>query len=283
MDCEYYTDLTPWYNSIEKMYKGSKREEKPIVSEAAPAEGEAAAVGDPAATADAAATNSAPVDAAAAADPAAIATDPAAMPTDPAAMPPTDPMATADAGAVDPLTGQPIAGGSGADLTKGGWVIQMIGYHLHNSLTDPPVDVGDEGETFILNTFVKKLEEGTVELPDADGKMKEVKIADLGIRYPVIVTSRRTQSVEYLAESAEVVAQKAAALNQPNVEGIQRPGLQSAQPPKPKTFKLRQYDFYIQFCWQPQPRTQREEKLVQQPGADPSTAAVEDVTAPSGT
>jgi hypothetical protein len=192
-------------------------------------------------------------------------------------------MAT-DATAVDPTTGMPLEGGGSANLTTGGWVIQLIGFHLHNSLRDPPVDVGDEGETFILNTFIKNLEEGTVQLPDGpNGELKDVKIADLGIKYPVIVTSRRVQDVTYLAESAEAAAQRANALNRPDIEGRQRPGGQiAAEPEPPKTFKLRQYDFYIQFCWQPQPRGQREEK--NQPAeADPGTAAVEDPAAPSGT
>jgi hypothetical protein len=44
----------------------------------------------------------------------------------------------------------------------------------------------------------------------------------------------------------------------------------------PKTWKLRQYDFRIQFCWQPLPRGKRQEKMAQKQEQPPQTAAAGD-------
>jgi hypothetical protein len=98
------------------------------------------------------------------------------------------------------------------------------------------------------------------------------------------VTSRRVQDVTYLAESAEAAQQRINAFNRPDIDGGQRPGGPiAAEPPEPKKFKLRQYDFYIQFCWQPRPRGEREEKLSQPAEAEPGTVSVEDPSVASGT
>ena len=62
----------------------------------------------------------------------------------------------------------------------------MDGHHFHN--TDP----NHEGERFIVETFFKNLETGTVKLPDGpDGELIDVPIKDLGIHHPVIITALR--------------------------------------------------------------------------------------------
>ena len=75
-------------------------------------------------------------------------------------------------------------------------MIELRGYHLHNELPAPAknIDVGDEGEKFVTNTFLKNFETGKVKLPDGpNGELIEVPIADLGIKYPVVMTSQRVQ------------------------------------------------------------------------------------------
>ena len=65
-----------------------------------------------------------------------------------------------------------------------GWVIQLKGYHFHNTYPGKPElnFTNDEGKEFIENTFFKALEEGTVQLPDGpNGELVEVPIAKLGI------------------------------------------------------------------------------------------------------
>jgi type IV pilus assembly protein PilM len=272
MDCEFMADIAPWYGSIQKLYRSSAPEAAPA-ADAAAADGAAETADGAAVTAD-----GQPVaeDTAAAVDPAAdpaAAVDPMAAATDPMA----DPMAEADPNAAPAATGQ-----SGP-----GWIIQLRGYHLHNSLPDQKVDlIGDEADQFIINSFFRNLESGTVKLPDGpNGAPVDVPITDLGIRYPVVMTQEKTKSVQYLAEATDEGA-SISSYPSPVMEGGRgvptRTGATGEE--QPKIWKLRQYDFIIQFAWQPQPRGQRIEKMAKQGEGEaaPSTAAAATETAVPG-
>jgi type IV pilus assembly protein PilM len=260
IECEYFPDLSPWQNSFMKYYTPAAKPEAPKPPAGAPADPNAAPP-----------VEGQPPDAAATAG-----ITPEVPPVDPASAPPVDPNAA---------TGDPNAA---AATGNSGWVIELRGYHLHNHLLDKKVNVGDEGERFVRNTFLKELELGAVKLPDGpDGKLIDVPIAELGIKYPVVVTSERTYPVTYFAESPENVsgmsniAGPEGAYLQPG--GIAQPGGVGQVEP-PKTFKLRKYRFVVQFVWQPQPRGQRLEKMAQKKAAAPSTAAAADAgTAAAGT
>jgi type IV pilus assembly protein PilM len=202
----------------------------------------------------------------------------------PAADAASDPNAAA---AIDPATGQPMDGSATTGLTGPGWVIEMRGYHLHNSLRDEKINVGDEGDAFILNTFFKNLETGTVKLPDGpNGELIDVPISELGIKFPVVVTSEQIIPVTYYAEAVD-----------PNMpggmpagpsaydRGEAAPGAAANEVEEPKVWNLRRYNFIIQFCWQPQPRGKRLEKQngeQQEQGEAAGTAAVEGEVAPAG-
>jgi type IV pilus assembly protein PilM len=256
LECEYFPDLTPWHTSI------ANRLSKPATPAAPAAEGAAPAPDGAAAAAGA----TPPTDAAAAATPpvAPAAGATAGAPAD-AAAPPAD-------GSV------PAEGGAGGGLAAGGWVIELKGYHLHNNLDK--VDVGDEGEEFLVRTFLKNLETGKVQLPDGpNGAPIEVPIADLGIRYPVVVTQEKTKTVTYMAEPIDPNAPAGMPMMPTSREGAvpTAPGAAVPGVVTPKMFKLRQYDFVVQFCWQPQPRGKRIE-MAQKKNAPagegaPSTAA----------
>jgi type IV pilus assembly protein PilM len=247
IDSEYFADLAPWYASIQRYYTPSTPEPAPPADAAASPEGAAEA-----AEADGAV-------------PPEEETFVEEMPVDATA----DQLA--DAGGVDPVTGEPLGGTLGQNGP--GWVIQLTGYHLHNSLPDGSVQVGEESNQFIINTFFRNLEHGTVELPDGPGgELVEVPIAELGVRYPVVVTQEKTKSVTYLADASE-----AATSGSPYSRGIETgrgiPGSNIPGEEQPKIWKLRQYDFIIQFAWQPQPRGQRLEKMAGQGESTPGTAA----------
>ena len=63
-----------------------------------------------------------------------------------------------------------------------GWVIQLTGYHYHNS------DRSNEAGQFVNNTLIKNLKEGSVELPDGENDaLIKVPMADLGISHPWLV------------------------------------------------------------------------------------------------
>jgi type IV pilus assembly protein PilM len=308
MDCEYFDDLSRWYTAIQPQYVAAKKEETMKAAAAPPANGDAAQPADTASeptAAEAIATDGAPAEAAPtdgapanAAQPDASqpegATPPAteAPASDGAATQATTDVATTTTGAdtatdpnataaIDPLTGQPVAGAAGG-LTGPGWVIEIRGYHLHNTLREQKITVQYEGEDFILNTFFKNLETGTVKLPDGpNGKLIDVPISDLGIKYPVIVTTEEIKPVTYFPEATDMSdggAMPAAPVMPDRGEPGIGPGATAEK--EPELWKLRQYDFIIQFCWQPQPRGTRldKKKMAQQEqpeGEAPSTAAIE--------
>ena len=271
MDCEYFPDLTPWHASIEGFIH--KAPAPAAAPGAPPADGAAVPPADGTA-ANGAAPAGPPADATAAAPPSGPPADAVAPPSGPG-------------GEGVPADGAPTDGTApaGTGLAAGGWVIELRGYHLHNEPPNKNIGVGDESERFVTNTFLKNLETGKVMLPDgAKGEPIEVPIADLGIKFPVLVTSAKVQIVTYMAEPVEGVGGAGASMSpgggpegmpmQPGATGVGGEEL-------PKTFKLRQYDFIVQFCWQPQPRGVRQKIMAEKKNTTPSTAAV-GTEAPAG-
>jgi type IV pilus assembly protein PilM len=207
----------------------------------------------------------------AAAAPGADAAGAAATPAGPGAAPAAPVAAAPPADAAAP--GAPPA--EGAAPATGGWVFELRGYHLHNNLTDKNIDVGDEGEKFVRETFIKNLETGKVSLPDGPGGQPvEVPIADLGIHSPVVVTNQKVYPVTYMAEPVD--SSNGSVPTGP--EGVAMSA--GAGTDGPKTFKLRQYDFIVQFCWQPQPRGHRLEKMAEKKA--PATGEAPAGTAAAG-
>ena len=81
---------------------------------------------------------------------------------------------------------------------KPGWMIQLDGYHFHNT------DQHHEGTRFIVETFFKELESGSVKLPDGpDGELIDVPIKDLGIHHPVVITELKIATVPYFPEATD--------------------------------------------------------------------------------
>ncbi|HEY2412647.1 MAG TPA: type IV pilus assembly protein PilM [Pirellulaceae bacterium] len=185
------------------------------------------------------------------------------------ATPPATPAAPAAAPATpapDATAGAPPADGTAAAAGNSGWIIELRGYHLHNG------NPSDEGEMFLKRTIIKNLELGKVKLPDGPkGELIDVAMPDLGIKMPVVMTHEKIRSVTYYADTPENVA--AGTAKPPEIVGPgTAPGGGAAADQK-KMFKLRKYVFIIQFCWQPQPRGQRLEKMAQKKAAEPGTAA----------
>jgi hypothetical protein len=235
-------DITPWTTWAQQFYVPPK---KPAAPAAAPAPGAEATAQNGAAPAGGQPANAAP-------------TTPPATPDQTAATPPAD------------------AAGGGAVATNGGWIIEMRGYHLHNSL-DWIKDVkwGDEGEEFLKSTIIKNLDLAKIKLPDGPkGESVEYSMADLGIKMPVVVTHEKIRPVTFVAETPENAANVGPGgpmVRPMGPEALAAGG--AAGVDQPKQFKLRKYRFVIQFCWQPQPRTQRQEKLAQKKAAEAATAS----------
>ena len=262
IECEFMPDLTVWQSGVQRFYVAPQKPGAPAAPAAAPA--------DP----------NAPPPAEGAAPPAGQAADAAAPPSTPPAEAPAAPPAG------DP-TAPPADGAAPAASANAGWVIEMRGYHLHNTL-DKYKDVkwGEEGEEFLRSTLIKQLELGKVKLPDGpNGEPVEVSMADLGIKMPVVVTREKTRPVTYFAEMPDPTGAAPGSRPGMGAEGPAGPGAPgvpgaSTTPgaAEPKTFKLRKYRFVVQFGWQPQPRGQRIEKAAKKKAGEASTAA-----APAGT
>lgn len=176
--------------------------------------------------------------------------------------------ASPEDGQPDPPAGDQVAGQASADpaaqqeqgVSGEGWIIQLEGYHFHNTKGDDSElqFLNNEGREFIAKTFFRELENGTVSLPDGpDGQLVDVPIEDLGIRYPVVVTQHRIQDVDFYPDAQG--EDDTRSRGRSNFRRAQA-GDGGADRDEPRVWKLRRYDFVIQFCWQPTPRSERQEK-----------------------
>ena len=219
--------------------------------------------------------------------------------------------AAVEAGAVDPATGEPIAGAavdatavpvdpaatdmSGGDpmatgdpaaagdaLTGPGFVIQLTGYHYHNA------EQGNQTRKFVIDTLIKSLEEGTVELPDSfdpqtkafTDKLIDVPIKDLGISRPWLVVGKPMRK-ELVDPDAQLMGDGTSgggfALGGGNPFGPPEGGVEVGPDgvpvgPVSRAFDVQRYDFVVQFCWQPKTRTQRREIAEQREIAEAAAA-----------
>lgn len=253
VDCEFFPDVGIWYSEVEraiteaaKISSGEVVAETPVTDEGA-------------AEADAASDEEQPAEVI------------------------DEELAEADAEAVDEL-----AGGSLEDLgalgeegeeekappSGEGWIIQVTGYHFHNSDLENPGEFDQENEAgqFVRRTLIKNLREGSVMLPNSDGEMVEVSMEELGISVPVMVSNYRPKAVTFDPNAAtEEEASKAWSdfrnasedgIGGGGFGGIRQPNRRTTdetEVPEPEHWKLRRYDFEVQFIWQPKPRTVRED------------------------
>lgn len=267
VDCEWLDDVGVWFTGVKPRYdemqmSDAEREEARKAREAAEAAAAAAAEAEsadgepPAAEPPVEGTEEPPAEGL----PDDIAADEGVPPVDP-----TLPAADDPYGA--PADGETVAAGPSGP----GFVIQIEGYHFHNSNKDTKFDRTQEGEAFLRQTLIDNLASGTVMLPDGDnGEMVEVSMERLGIGYPVVVSSNSIRTVKYDPTAATVEeAEKNAGLrkaaemgdgfgfgNAMPQMGRNQPG-EEVQPLPDPPWELRRYDFTVQFMWIPTPRTVR--------------------------
>jgi len=263
LDCEYFADLTPWYNSVQRYYESTKPEAPKPAALAAEVPNDLAT----GTNVENEAETTPPVD---------------EQTMTPEATSQVD-QAGADASSDVGAEGQVAEGGPEAELAKGGWVIQLVGKHFHNSVP-PNIQVKPEHSQFIKQTFFKNLENGSVKLPDGPGgELMDVPIADLGIKFPVVVTTATTRKYTYSLRPPDAATGGSmySTLESPYAApyGTAAATTTATGVEDPNLIELREYEFIIQFAWQPQPRSVRQEKRAQR--AAPSTAA-RDEAAPSG-
>lgn len=142
----------------------------------------------------------------------------------------------------------PDAGPSGP-----GWVIQLKGYHFHNARG------GAIGKQFVNETLIRNLLEGSIGLPDGptvDGQPTTIEVTylELGIGYPVVITKGKIEDVEYDPEAVQG-DQQGPRRSTGGFGGFGEEGM----PEPPKNWKLKRYDFTVQFSWTPTLRITRQQ------------------------
>ena len=91
---------------------------------------------------------------------------------------------------------------SGPDAAAGpkgpGWIVQISGYHYHNA------DQKDYGAEYVRKTLIENLRNKKVKLPSSEpGVTEEVTMPELGISYPVLVTTPKLERDELANPNAE--------------------------------------------------------------------------------
>ena len=95
-----------------------------------------------------------------------------------------------------------------------GYVVQLSGYHFHNS------PMNGTGKQFVQRTLVHNLQERDIALPDATGEMIERPTSEIGISHPLVYEAKKQKVISPFDVDTKN--------------------------------ELIQYQFVIQFAWQPQ-------------------------------
>ena len=104
-------------------------------------------------------------------------------------------------------------------------------------------------------------------------------IKKLGIQCPVVITENPIVSVNYYPEATAEAG--GGVSNTSRMPAMGAGGLES-EPAGPKMWKLRKYDFTIQFFWKPTPRTARQAPPATAEGEATDTAVMDGAAGPTG-
>jgi type IV pilus assembly protein PilM len=208
MDCQYFPDLSAWFGSVKSRW-----------SQTHPADG----LADPPAAETDAETGDSADDGAAEGQP-------------------NVEDSTASDAAGDPGDGE--GGDHAAPEDPGpqgpGWVIELAGHHFHNEPHHKP----DEATEFLRSTLIKNLlgKGPNVVVSGGPRAGETVPVRDLGIGYPVIVSSSPVRTVRIASGTMPA----------PGDDGFDRQRGRAADVAADEgMISLRRYDFVVQFVWQP--------------------------------
>ena len=140
----------------------------------------------------------------------------------------------------------------------------ISGFHYHNR----GADRGNEGPQYVRNTLLKHLKDGDISIASSDGTDEVVPIADLGIRYPVLVDGPlsysesiidRDKLAEMRSENGKGNGNGDADRNDRNNLG--RLGFNRTATAAPETpmIEVKRQNFVVQLCWQPTTPSERKE------------------------
>jgi type IV pilus assembly protein PilM len=150
------------------------------------------------------------------------------------------------------------AGAGGPQQPTGpGWIIQIKGHHFHNATDISTV----RGAEYVRTTLIQKLRTGKVKLAGGDkGGTEEVNMQELGVSFPVLVKPLKPVPVDLPLPTAQTGSGSSSAAPVAAKAGPDgshaAPG---ASDTAPGTVRVQQFDFDVQFCWQPKTPTERHE------------------------
>ncbi|MBI1248050.1 pilus assembly protein PilM [bacterium] len=147
---------------------------------------------------------------------------------------------------------------AGPTAEESGWVVQIDGYHYHNS----PAARENMGPQYVRNTLIDQLDRGSIELINENNEPEMVSMKELGISHPIIAVDQVPQLVPIDNPKYEPPVTGAAGgpgmmmeeYGEPN-SGMMAGGTGSMEPPK---IQVKVYRFTVQFCWRESPLSVRE-------------------------
>ena len=226
-DNQPYADLAMWFATVQTKYAEGKSEGQ---ADGSP---EGAALPRPAASAPGAAGT---------------------VPVSPTSLSTGDPLTGDTIVAQSPYPAQVPAASEAIGPTGAGWVIELKGFHFHNS------DIRDAGAQYLRRTLIKNLEEMSVDLPGGSGQDPiSFTMKELGIGYPVLIDDAavdllyEVENPNYVLPTGELNEERDPA-NQP-------------------TIRVPRCEFRVQFCWQPRQLNERLNAKKEQRAAKAAAAA----------
>ena len=274
VETQFYPELSNWFNSTVKtkyLELNPELAAKPAVDpNAAPVDPNA----DPNAAVD---PNAAPVDPSVdpSADPSLASGDPSLGSPDGgygSAMGPEGGMMGADGSLVP---GSDVSGITLAGPTGPGWVIEIKGHHFFNDTTDRKTS----GAEHVKRTLLHNLEHGRVTVPQGPGlPVRTFTMKELGIGYAILAVNPPLREVQIGNPNyvQPVDPNAAGGFGAPAAGGF---GAPAAATPTPAPaaggngaaakdpadnvpyFKVKVYDFVVQFVWQEKPMAVRLEEI----------------------
>jgi type IV pilus assembly protein PilM len=178
------------------------------------------------------------------------------------------------------LSGVVVAGPTGP-----GWVVELKGYHYYN---DTKADRRDTGTGHLRKTLLEQLKTGIVNVPGGPGQPPErFTMKELGIGFAILPTTPKPRDFDipnpnYAGPAPGTVGGEGAAMpglgggaGMPGASGL--PGAAPIDPNNPPYFRVRCYEFAVQFVWQEKPlnvrKEEREKKIAEAKLAAEAAAA----------
>ncbi|PQO40278.1 pilus assembly protein PilM [Blastopirellula marina] len=145
---------------------------------------------------------------------------------------------------------------AGPSAEESGWVVQITGYHFHNS----PAARENMGAQYVRNTLIDQLDRGTLELINENNEPEVVTMKELGISHPIIAMDEVPRTVQIPNPKYDPPAIGTGGMAD-EYGGYGMNPEEPIDPSKiePPTIQVKVYRFTVQFCWRESPLSKREE------------------------